>query len=115
MQQTGIATFEQLPLKELRAEWAKHYGVPPLRSPDLLRLIFAWSRLLTDADFARSMTYPRLARRFVLWSREFPKSQKARRRSFQMASDKSRSPPRLQLSLGGQCLQRVGSGRSREW
>jgi hypothetical protein len=40
---TNIAALESLGLRELRAEWAKHYGAAPrLRSPDLLRLILAW-------------------------------------------------------------------------
>lgn len=32
-----------MPLKDLRTEWSNRYGSPPpLRSPDLLRLILAW-------------------------------------------------------------------------
>jgi hypothetical protein len=38
-----IAALERLSLLDVRAEWAKHYGAPPpLRSPDLLRLVLAW-------------------------------------------------------------------------
>lgn len=45
-----VTNLEPLDLKGLRAEWAKHYGTPPpLRSPDLLRLILAW-RLQAKAD-----------------------------------------------------------------
>jgi hypothetical protein len=39
----NIAALELLSLVELRALWAKEYGAcPPLRSPDLLRMILAW-------------------------------------------------------------------------
>lgn len=45
-----IAALEHLSLVQLRAEWVKNYGMaPPLRSPDLLRLILAW-RLQAKAE-----------------------------------------------------------------
>jgi hypothetical protein len=43
-----VSKLEPLDLEGLRAVWRSHYGSPPpLRSPDLLRLMLAW-RLQAD-------------------------------------------------------------------
>lgn len=40
---SGVIFLEKLDLDELREEWRRHYGAPPLlRSSDLLRLMLAW-------------------------------------------------------------------------
>ena len=60
----GVEDLACLDLEGLRAVWQKSHGPPPpLRSPDLLRLILAWRIQATEAGGLDAQTRKALARK----------------------------------------------------